>query len=360
MNTENNLLFSIIIPVYQCEKTLDACIQSVLSQDVDSYEVILVDDGSADSSGKICDDYAEAFPGRFTVIHKKNEGPLLARMDAIETARGQYYMFLDSDDRYLPGVLSRVKNALETFRADMVLFNYYRAFPDGSIRLCEAKYSDGEVFAGPGMTRLYTDALTRADLNALWQKCISRSCFPNTEQFRQYGKLFIGEDKLLSFAMLDNAEKVVYLADGLYEYHITQQSLSHSRSYRHYQDMALVHQQTLRYMSIWKLQECMEQCCRDKVEFGLSCLHSAAKNALTLENGASEFKAIAKRIYSDPDYWEAFRSCRMSIPKHKRIACRLLHHKCIGLARVYFSAGIIAKRVKHSSFRPFRADPYRG
>ena len=88
---------SIIIPVYQVEKTLSRCIDSVLGQSFDDYELILIDDGSTDQSGAICDDYALR-DSRICVIHQSNSGLSSARNAGISIARGQYITFIDSDD----------------------------------------------------------------------------------------------------------------------------------------------------------------------------------------------------------------------------------------------------------------------
>ena len=91
---------SVIVPVYKTEQYLDKCIQSIIDQTLDNIEVILVDDGSPDSCGKICDLYANK-DSRIKVIHKKNEGVSAARNDGIHAATGEYLIFVDSDD-YLP------------------------------------------------------------------------------------------------------------------------------------------------------------------------------------------------------------------------------------------------------------------
>lgn len=90
-------LVSIIVPIYNCEKYLRQCLNSILSQTVCDYEVILVNDGSKDSSGEICDEYAQ-LDSRFKVVHKSNEGLSAARNDGIELARGEWITFIDSDD----------------------------------------------------------------------------------------------------------------------------------------------------------------------------------------------------------------------------------------------------------------------
>ncbi|MDT6814838.1 glycosyltransferase, partial [Enterococcus faecium] len=88
---------SIIVPVYKVEKYLRKCVDSILAQTFTDFEVILVDDGSPDNSGKICDEYAEK-DNRVRVIHKENGGLSSARNAGIDVARGKYLGFVDSDD----------------------------------------------------------------------------------------------------------------------------------------------------------------------------------------------------------------------------------------------------------------------
>lgn len=344
MNTTLKPFFSIIIPVYQCETTLSNCIESVLSQDERDYEIILIDDGSTDTSGEICDFYAGKFPGRFGVIHKPNEGPLIARIEAINLSRGQYLMFLDADDIYLPGILNRVKTTIQVHQADMVIFNHFRMFPNGKSQLYTPQYPDGKVFEGTGLTQLYRDAITGANLNALWQKCIWRGLLPNLEKL--HVRMLIGEDKLLSLAMIGNANKVVYLADGLYEYHITQESISHNLSLKHYQNMQVVYLQTLKYLSCWKLNNCWSICYKNEVEFGLSCLYSVADKTLFRQKDSSEFAALARYIIADQEFWNAFNSCKKALALHKRFACWLLRRNLIYPVLACFCAVIIVKRRK--------------
>lgn len=89
--------FSIIVPVYNVEKYLEACIQSLANQEYSDYEVLLVDDGSTDASGIICDRFAEQYP-KVKVVHRQNQGVAAARNEGLEQAKGEYILFVDSDD----------------------------------------------------------------------------------------------------------------------------------------------------------------------------------------------------------------------------------------------------------------------
>ena len=95
---------SIIVPVYNVEKFLNKCLDSLIGQTMEDYEIILVDDGSKDASGRICDDYAERYPELVRVMHIDNGGQGRARNFGIDTAKGEYLGFVDSDDYLEPNV----------------------------------------------------------------------------------------------------------------------------------------------------------------------------------------------------------------------------------------------------------------
>ena len=127
--------FSIIIPVYNVEKFLQECVNSVIEQLFKNYEIILIDDGSTDESGIMCDRFAENNKNIF-VIHKKNGGPSEARNVGIEKASGDYLLFLDSDDYWDDKyALQKIYKLLNSRRnlANVVLFQAKLLYPDGTL-----------------------------------------------------------------------------------------------------------------------------------------------------------------------------------------------------------------------------------
>ena len=115
------MLFSLLIPVYQVEKYVRQCIDSILNQSEQDFEIVLADDGSTDSSGAICDEYADRYPSRVKVFHKENEGPLLTRRRLLERASGQFVLFADSDDELEENALSALKTVIGKTDADMII-----------------------------------------------------------------------------------------------------------------------------------------------------------------------------------------------------------------------------------------------
>ena len=123
---------SVIIPVYNVEKYLNACIESVLSQSFNDYEIILVDDGSTDNSGALCDEFAAKYDS-ISVIHQENKGLGGARNTGIDAAKGSYILFLDSDDTIDPDCLKICYEKAEKHNCDMVAFKQQALFDDGSL-----------------------------------------------------------------------------------------------------------------------------------------------------------------------------------------------------------------------------------
>ncbi len=157
---------SIIIPIYKVEQYLQKCVDSVLSQDYEDYEIILVDDGSPDRCPQICDEFAtksqesraksQDFP-HVSIIHRKNGGLSAARNSGIEVAQGEYIMFVDSDDYIEPNVLSGLMRQVEREQLDVLRFDYQNVrTADGQesrVKSQELKY---EVFE-PNKTPRYID-----------------------------------------------------------------------------------------------------------------------------------------------------------------------------------------------------------
>lgn len=116
---------SIIVPVYNARKTIARCIESIINQEFQDFELLLVNDGSKDDSGQICDSYA-AQDKRIRVIHKDNSGVSDSRNIALDLAKGKYIQFLDSDDWITTDATNLFFRAAEDHHCDMVISDFYR------------------------------------------------------------------------------------------------------------------------------------------------------------------------------------------------------------------------------------------
>lgn len=124
---------SVIIPVFNVEKYLNNCIDSVLNQTYAPYEIIIVDDGSTDNSGKIADKYKELYSEKIKVIHQENKGLGGARNTGIEQASGEYFLFLDSDDTIESNVLWELDKEISRTKAEMVVYGIQSVNEKGEI-----------------------------------------------------------------------------------------------------------------------------------------------------------------------------------------------------------------------------------
>lgn len=132
---KNQALVSVIIPVYNVEEYLRECVDSVLMQTYKNLEIIIINDGSTDSSGEICDEYIEK-DERITVVHQKNGGLSAARNKGLSEANGEYVYFLDSDDYILPETLEKLYEIAECDNSDFVYFDAV-SFADGNFSVSQ-------------------------------------------------------------------------------------------------------------------------------------------------------------------------------------------------------------------------------
>ena len=217
-------LLSVIVPVYNTERYLTTCLESILDQIYSNIEVIVVDDGSTDESGKICDEIAKR-DSRVTVIHKDNAGLSSARNIGIQVASGKYIAFVDSDDYLRKDTLEKLINtALET-NSDIVISNYYLYFHDGNdikhLKHMPKKktYSNNEVINLMLLNRIQ---------GHVWNKLFKYSLL-NKINF-EFEKDRIIEDIFPIFKAVNSASKIVYIDEALYFYRQREESLVNKRN----------------------------------------------------------------------------------------------------------------------------------
>ncbi|MBQ6505594.1 MAG: glycosyltransferase family 2 protein [Flexilinea sp.] len=227
------MLFSIIVPVYNVEKYIRECLDSILNQQFRDFELILVDDGSTDSSGKICDEYAENFPC-VTVLHKENEGLLLARRTGLKAAKGDYVMHCDSDDYYAPTTLAEVRKVIQEKYPDMVMFGYNVV--DDDHRVFEEHYDvfpDHTFFEKTDKEKLLVKLSTTTWLNNMVTKATRRECIDIEEDYSEYRSIKMGEDLFQVIPLVRNCTTFVYISKPLYFYRSNPKGMSKNitRSY---------------------------------------------------------------------------------------------------------------------------------
>lgn len=166
------MFFSVIVPIYNVEKYLRECVDSILSQTFEDFELILVNDGSKDSSGAICDEYAEK-DSRVKVIHKENGGQSTARNMGVKESSGQYAIFIDSDDFFCDNnFFEDVKNKIKE-NTDIVVFRYCKYYEDGKTDDCGINLSN--VDSSNKITILRELVRRDAFFCSCWSKCTRMS-----------------------------------------------------------------------------------------------------------------------------------------------------------------------------------------
>lgn len=129
-------IISVIVPIYRVEEYLPQCIESILAQTFTDFELLLIDDGSPDCCGKICEEYALK-DMRIRVFHQENAGVSIARNKGLTEALGKYIMFVDSDDYVLPGYIQDLFNELPAKEVGVVIGSVIKLYPDGRMKPCD-------------------------------------------------------------------------------------------------------------------------------------------------------------------------------------------------------------------------------
>ena len=214
---------SIIVPVYKVEKYLENCIKSILDQTYANFELILVDDGSPDSCPIICDSYAE-LDSRIKVIHKKNGGLSDARNAGMEIARGDYYLFIDSDDFVFPSIVSDlVQTQIET-GSELVMCQCIHCSEEDTLDTIKQPINKRTIttYSGNDKMRAY---LVSNDIDTVaWKKLYARGLFEKLKF--PVGKLH--EDAFIMYRLIDKANIVAVTNQVEYVYRINSQSIMNS------------------------------------------------------------------------------------------------------------------------------------
>lgn len=203
--------FSIIVPVYNVEEYLQGCIDSILANDCSECEIILVDDGSTDGvCPEICDRNAAKHPGLIRVIHQENQGLGGARNTGLEAAKGEYVLFVDSDDTIDPRTLQILNARVEETHADIYSFNLYSHDGKGKQELIQVAPSREEPFSLAECPEFLFA------LPAAWARLWRRDLFINTGI--RYPSRVWYEDIRTTTKLFASASAIVAMEDALYFY----------------------------------------------------------------------------------------------------------------------------------------------
>ena len=218
---------SIIIPAYNCEKYLNRCLDSVLNQTYNEFEIILVNDGSTDKTSDICDEY-KAIDNRIKVIHKENGGVSSARNIGISKSTGEYIMFLDSDDWIERDMVEKLYNNISKYDdIDMGMCGCYLEFSSKEKQILQIKLKNKTYDSTEDYLKEFSYYRDKGVFGYLWNKIFRSSIIKDNQLlFKKYS---IAEDLFFLYELLPYCNKIKVIEDSLYNYmHENEYSLSKS------------------------------------------------------------------------------------------------------------------------------------
>lgn len=296
---KNNPRFSVIVPIYNVEKFLCQCIESILKQTYQDFELILVDDGATDSSGQICDSYASQNE-KIHVIHKNNGGLVSARRAGVLVAKGTYVGYVDGDDWVADCWLAEVSKVIDEHHPDIIEFNAYKNIDGKNVELRTSHYrgffnkNEVEENIIPSMLfdnqqRFYAFGV----LPAVWSKIISTDILK--ENLCTEDAITFGEDVACVYNSILACESFFGLEKSLYYYRQNSQSMTKAYDTRRFDRLEVLFEYLKK--NLLPINETLE---KQYDGYVLFCIFYAAlneaKNDASFNEMAVNFKQGLKKL----------------------------------------------------------------
>lgn len=315
MTEELQEKISVIIPVYNVEQYLSQCVESVLAQTVQNFEILLIDDGSTDKSPEICDAFAAA-DTRIKAVHKANGGASTARNAGLDIASGEYVFFLDSDDYLVPNALEKLFTALRSAEADFAFCQAY-TLEENSGEIGTKNYSFGKNYGQGSADAFFAEMVKNKEFHvAVWMNLYRRDFLQRNELRFSEGIMY--EDCIFAYQLYKLAKKAVHVPEYLYYRRYRANSvMSSKKTARNFVSAA----RALREVeSFWQQTGSAEK--------DLPYLARIAANAIDTYRalGAEEQKKYA----------DEYKSVIQQIKENKGYADRALYANCYG--KIYWFA----------------------
>lgn len=225
----DNGLISIIVPVFNVEKYLRRCINSIIKQTYKNLEIIIIDDGSTDGSPVICDDFREK-DSRIKVIHQSNGGLSKARNKGIELASGDFIAFVDADDYIAPTMYEELKNNMDEFNSDISICQYYKCFRFFK-QTAKGSNNTGVYKFKKKFDNLYND--NKVISYYAWNKLYKKEMFNSIS----YPVGLIFEDIYIICDLFESANSISYINKPLYYYTMRRNGISRTYTVNHYNEI---------------------------------------------------------------------------------------------------------------------------
>lgn len=350
---EGKIDVSVVVAIYNIEKYLRTCLESLRMQDYDSCEFVLVDDGSTDLSGAICDEYIQK-DGRFKVIHKENEGIVSARRTGLNNANGKYIYFVDGDDWLDVGIISELLRKQKEYNAELVVFPYYRADELEELRVDSPQVG---LLTGDDLDSFKKKYISQGKLYhfgmapAVWNKIYEREHVQKV-YMKIPKNITIGEDLAVTVPYIMECRSILFVdTEQAYHYRIRNDSMTHKY------DPKLIDKVKNLKAYFDKLELPLEIVAQmDKYWAMIATM--LIDNQMSGRVDSAEKRNIVKKIYEIPGLLEAiskvprqdytFRFKILLYPfisKNYRILL-IMYHCDVGVRRIFSFFAMVKRRVK--------------
>lgn len=305
------MLFSVLIPLHNAEKYFSECLDSVLAQTFDDYEIVIVDDGSTDNSGAIADEYQKKHPNCIRVIHKDNSGVLLTRRRAMKESKGKYIVWVDADDVIKHNLLDDLHREIISKSPDVIIYNYeIYDNPKKVVRSLSMPHKS--VAEGKEKHMIYSKMLLGKDMNELWTKCIRRSIIDIEADYSEYKHVSNGDDLFCLMPILDAASKIEHLDFPYYRYRIVSNSITHAKSFRCYYSYRTVYERLSHYITRWNFSS--EECSMAKNRIANRFVDCAVACANNPKTDYKSFTAFINDVIEDEKRLTIFSDSERKLP----------------------------------------------
>ena len=324
-------MFSILVPVYNVRKYLDECVESLIGQSIPDYEVVLVDDGSTDGSGEMCDAWQERFPERIRVVHQENRGLIMARSAGFRAARGSYFVIVDSDDVLHRDALSVLHDYFTRYDADMVIYRG-SGKADFSKPLRKVPFRDGEMLSIESNEEFRRMLGSTFLLNSLWIKAFRREIAEIDRDFTPVSHISEGEDLMFSLPLVERAKRIIFCDRILYYYRTNPTSITNTykpKLFRSIRDTLRIQRA---YAQRWDPTLELAQACDRN---GLRRYYDVIARIGLSNASLKEKRGYLLEIISDEDFQRCFAHLGEMEERKVRLTLALVRKRCFALLYLY-------------------------
>lgn len=295
---------SIIVPIYKVEKQLKRCIDSIINQTYDNLEIILVNDGSPDNCGEICNERA-MLDKRIKVIHKKNEGLGMARNSGLDVATGEYVVFIDSDDYVKENYIELLLSAINENNADLAIGGFIRKFSDGKeiynpvVKQQEVVLED-EIIDKILMPVIGSTPDNENDVEremCVWRNMYKRDLIEHLELRFVSEREYVSEDIFFNIIYFINTKKAALIPECIYYYSDNVESLTNTYRSDRFEKYCKMLQSQIEILNEYKLFEIAKmRLYRTFIMKTKKCISLISCSNLAFRNKVIECRKIIKSV----------------------------------------------------------------